>query len=169
MFRRIRWPMSPAPTRVPETEHLRGLSRILDHVSLTVAIPNCSSAPGKDPRSMKRSGRSGSKGLRPRCSFPRQLGGHSPRRREGIAQGNRTGGLPGSCSLAGLARLDRGCGGTTIRRQAVGAVFNPSIKFWKAATIGRCRDIPCWEYLRLKLPVSPSSLWRQRSLSGPGA
>ena len=44
MFRCIQWPMSPAPTRVPETKHLRDLSRILDHVSLTVSIPNCSSA-----------------------------------------------------------------------------------------------------------------------------
>ena len=150
MCRRIRWPMSPAPTRVPETEHLRDLSRILDQVSLTVSIPNCSSATWERSTVDETLWELWIEGFETAMQLPRQLGGHSPRRREGpprgIAQGNRTGGLPGSCSLAGLARLDRGCGGTTIRRQAVGAVFNPSTKFWKAATIGRCRDIPCWKY-----------------------
>jgi hypothetical protein len=68
MFQRIQWPMSPAPTKVPEIDHLRDQFRILGQVSLTGSSPNCSSA-AWDPRSMKRSGNTGSKGLRPRCSF----------------------------------------------------------------------------------------------------
>lgn len=58
MCRRIRWPMSPAPTRVPEPEHLQGLSnsrpRLIDCANSQLLISRL----GKIHGTMKCSGRS---------------------------------------------------------------------------------------------------------------